>query len=191
MMLDPKNNKEAEIGALCDPRHREAGMALLMVLFLMIFLSVIGMSVTTSSVSESQMSTNFLDQDTAFQSAETALRAGESWIAAFGPNPVPLPVPNCAAPCIAQIGSLPNPPWGTPQAASLPPGEVSGLPGVPGANTAPEYTIEFAANVVMQGSSLGLSTGQPQPTVNFYQITARGTGRTNQAQAVLQSMFAW
>jgi len=169
--------------------NREAGVALLMVLFVMVLLGVLGITITSSAISESRMSGNYLDQDVAFQSAETALRAGEGYVSSFQPNLVPLPAANCAAPCIALLGSLPANPWGTPQAANV--AGIAGIAGVAGAAAAPEYTVEFSANVVMQGSSLGLNTGNPPPTINFFQVTARGTGRSNVSQAVIQSMFAW
>lgn len=175
--------------------EHQKGVALLLVLFLCVILGVIGITVTSSSTSQTQMAVSVLDQDIAFQSAETALRSGELWIASRPSNLPPLlPVVNCVQPCVEALGGLPANPW--PGAANV--AGVAGLAGVRGARTAPQFVIEYISNLeVWQGGSvpldeIGESTGREEiDYVNFYRVTARGTGRTNQAQAIVQSVYAW
>jgi len=143
---------------------------------------------------ESHMSVNELDKDTAFQSAEAGLRAGEAAINAApvkpsvqgGCNPTNGPV----SPCVSTLNTVNGGVFAN--AAVLPWGgnRTSVVNGIinaanvyaPLAN--PEVVVEYIKFIPDPNSGQANPTGR-----DFYRVTARGTGRNN-AQAIVQSVYA-
>jgi len=173
-------------------RQGERGSVLIAAILVLIVLAVIAVSATSSSVLESHMSVNSIDQDAAFQAAESALRAGEASILALPARTIGTPA--CAAPCVATLNSVnggvfanaPVLPWGTAQTAQV----TTGAGVYAGVATPPEMVVEYIGFVPDQGSTLGIGGGQSVPGSDFFRVTSRGTGRTNTAQAIVQSTFA-
>jgi len=173
-------------------RQKERGSVLIAAIFILIILAAIAASATSSSVMESRMSANSIDQDAAFQAAETALRAGEASILALPARTIG--TANCAAPCVATLNSVNNGvfanapalPWGTAQTAQV----TTGAGVYAGVATPPEMVVEYIGFVPDQGGSLLKGTNQSVPGSDYFRVTSRGTGKTNGAQAILQSTFA-
>jgi len=179
-------------------RKKEKGSVLIAAILVLIVLAVIAVSATSSSVLESRMSVNSIDQDASFQSAEAALRAGEAAIIAAAVRPAVTggcnPTVGPANPCVATLNTVnggvfanaPVLPWGTAQTAVVPglanPVINPANPHAPLAN--PEVVVEFIGFIPDPGSGSAAPTGR-----DFYRITARGTGRNN-AQAIVQSTYA-
>lgn len=186
-------------------RHKERGSVLIAAIFILIILALIAASATTSSVLESHMSVNSVDQDTAFQAAGAALRAGEAAIKNATARPFPqagctltIPLGTCVY-GLNTVNTLNNPqtgsvfanapaatlPWrpkGTSQAAVILGMKNPANPYAPLAS--PEVVIEYMGFILDPGSGVTAPTGRV-----FYRITARGTGR-NHAQAIIQSTYA-
>ncbi len=166
---------------------------LIAAIFILIILALIAASATTSSVLESHMSVNSVDQDTAFQAAGAALRAGEAAIKNATARPSPqagctltIPLGTCVyglntvnGGVFANAQALP---WGTGQAVIVPGMINAANPYAPSAS--PEVVIEYMGLIRDPGSGVTAPTGR-----DFYRITARGTGR-NHAQAIIQSTYA-
>ena len=171
----------------------ERGVVLVFSLFILLILAAIGLAASSTSVFQQRMSGNLLDQDLAFQSAESGLRTGEAFVEAL-PS-LDEGTASCdasAAPCVSTINSVnggvfanvPTLPWGITSPYTF------SMTGFVGPKTVPEYVVEFAANIPDTNSSLGVGTGQSAPGSDFYRVTARGTGRTDNAQVVVQTIYA-
>jgi len=175
-------------------RQKERGSVLIAAIFILIILAAIAVSATSSSVLESRMSVNSIDQNSAFQSAEAALRGGEAAIIAAPVRPAVTggcnPTVGPANPCVATLNTVnggvfanaPVLPWGTVQTAVVPGVTNAANPHAPLAN--PEVVVEFIGKIPDPGSGSAAPTGR-----DFYRVTSRGTGRNN-AQAIVQSTYA-
>ncbi len=62
-------------------RHTQRGAALVIAMLLLLVMTLLGISGVENSLLEERMSGNFHETYTAMQSAETALRAAENWLA--------------------------------------------------------------------------------------------------------------
>ena len=167
------------------PPRRQAGVALIIGLVMLLLVTIIGLAAMQTTNMEEHMAGNMQDRMAAFQAAEAALRAGESWVGAQTTEPDV--VDTCSsAPC--DVWTL----------------DASGLGGLSdksnswwqsngrgyGANLAstanePRYVVEFQAYVpdsLGVGHSYTGSTGR-----NYYRITAHGTGGSDKARVVLKS----
>ena len=81
----------------------QRGITLLVVLILLLILSVLGIAILRSSAMQERMSANMRDRSLAFQSAEAALRMGES-VAQGKPT-----VPTTPGSCAVGLCGKPNP----------------------------------------------------------------------------------
>ncbi|RLJ19869.1 pilus assembly protein [bacterium endosymbiont of Escarpia laminata] len=72
--------KQPENSSRIPQRQPERGATLIFALMLLMVLTVLGISGISNSVLEERMSGNFYHANTAFQSAETALRVAEEWL---------------------------------------------------------------------------------------------------------------
>jgi type IV pilus assembly protein PilX len=181
--------KEA-IPCLSERRH-EQGVVLVFSLFILLILAAIGLAASSTSVFQQRMSSNLLDQDVAFQASESGLRAGE--VVVEGLASLDRGVAACdasSAPCVSTINSVNGGIFSN--AATLPWGDVYtfAMAGFAGPRTVPEYVIEYDTNLPDTNSSLGVGTGTNIPGSDFYRVTSRGTGRTDSAQVVVQSVYA-
>lgn len=170
-------------------RNSERGVALIVALFILLILTALGLSAVDTSVFEQKMSGSLIDQNTAFQASESGLRSAEAYLE--GLPGLAQGVANCDAsvsPCVSTLDSVNGGvftgagPWGTNSTYSI--------PSFPGVNTTPEYVVEYVTNLPDTNSSLGIGTGVNIPGSDFYRVTARGTGRTDAAQAIVQSVYA-
>jgi len=175
-------------------RADERGIALIVVLVVLLILTALGLTAGSTSVFEQKMAGNTLDQNTAFQSAESGLRAGEMFIESLPGLDVGTIACNAsAAPCVSIMGSVNGGdfvnafPWQGIYTYPLPGYTAAGAGQV---SAAPEYIIEYITNLPDSNSSLGIGTGGTVPGSDFYRITARGTGRTNASHSIVQSVYA-
>ncbi|MCK5481205.1 MAG: hypothetical protein KAJ06_08660 [Gammaproteobacteria bacterium] len=166
-------------------------MVLVFSLFILLILAAIGLAASSTSVFQQRMSDNLLDQDVAFQAAESGLRTGEAFVEALAA--LDRGTASCdasAAPCVSTKGSVNGGVFAND--TTLPWGDIYtfAIAGFAGPRTVPEYVVEYDMNLADTNSSLGVGTGQNAPGSDFYRVTARGTGRTDNAQVVLQSVYA-
>lgn len=170
---------KAERGQGGIARRRQCGAVLIIGLILLVVMAMIGMTGMQTTTQQERMAGNLRDRNVGFQSAETALRAGE-----------------------AQVRNNTLPPYGGgfyDSAEGVPPpsdnllkddttwvaaNKVTTAP-VHGTAAAPEYIIERRPAV----SGGGLGAGEAK-TKNIFKITARGVGASVNSAVVVQSTFS-
>tara|TARA_R110002111_G_scaffold8723_3_gene31412 strand:- start:1062 stop:1607 length:546 start_codon:yes stop_codon:yes gene_type:complete len=169
--------------------RKQSGVVLIISLIMLVLLTLIGVTAMQVTGLEEKMAGNMKSNNLAFQSAETALREGENWLATRTAEP-----PVDSAPVWAfndmDPDSADSTPWwfdsernATWWSANAVQPSVT-LNGVP---TDPLYLIEFK---YFASDTLNIGTNNPPPGVNYYQITAKGTGANAQSRQLLQSITA-
>lgn len=180
----------------------QQGGTLIVGLVMLLLMTIIGVSGTQVTSLEEKMAGNFLNRNLAFQAAESALRAAETWL-----HDQPAAPPSSDFKC-ENTGGLyrANCPWTTNcmstthlwdalecagawanQAQTvLFTGTLSQISDNPKA-VKPAYVIEELA----RGGALNsdLEAGTAKPDAVMYRITARAAGATPDAVAIVQSTF--
>ena len=187
---------------------RENGAALFVSLVFLLILTVIGLAGMQSTALQEKMASHMRERNLAFQAAESALRAGEAYLAANVPTIVcdvandgiyDNSSPNSATDCPASKG------WPSSAQSTHPYGPESeefwknntdvktlGL----GENShqydkladKPKYIIE-AVPAGAVGAGVSLEAGIPIPSgPKLYKITAHGVGTDSNAAVVTQSV---
>ncbi len=166
-------------------QNRQKGMVLITGLIFLLVLTILGISAMSSTSVVEKMTQNFRDASTAFEAAESALGDGENWVQNQGSQPIP--VTSCSSnPCQVwaynNFGSFWTQPdsWWTTNA-------VPYSSTISGVALQPTYVIEQFTFVPYQLSPDAQSKGQGY---YYYRITARGTGATDSAHSIVQSIFA-
>lgn len=161
--------------------QNQRGAALIMALVFLVILTILGVTAMSGASLEEKMAGNLKEQTVAFEAAETAVAAGEAALAALNEPPRPLP----AGWFDVTSGT---PVWKTHNWKTDPSVSYSGLNYV---NTQPKFIVEETARVL--NGSLRLTTDYSATTRAgkvYYRITGRGTGGTDAAQSVVQSVYA-
>jgi type IV pilus assembly protein PilX len=171
--------------------RQQRGAILVTSLLLLVVLTVLGVAMMRMTALQERMAGNARDVNVALQAAEAALREGEATLA---PSVmVSRPVPQAAAGCvICQADFLPvamqdtaqfN--WSTAQEYG-----TAGTQDVAGVSEDPRYVI---SSIGFVPDSLNMGQNTSGNVVgggrHFYQITARSTGASGQANVVLQTTF--
>lgn len=170
----------------------QTGAVLIVGLVLLLILTVIGLASIRGSDLQERMAGNMRDRNTAFQSAEAALREGEDLL--------DLPVlPSFSGsvvgywPDLNKPGALrPRPTAWTAQqwtanSVRLSDGTISGVV------EQPRYAIEkviVTGLAASQGSGVDHESVERAQDAEYFRITGRGLGVTADAEVVLQSTFA-
>ena len=163
--------------------NKQSGVSLVVSLLILLIATLIGTSTLKNTQLEEKMSSNIQNKTTAFQAAESALRAGEVWVLTL--NTQPLPVSTCSAhPCVQALDSSvypedQNDSWWQSNSAAY----TQSLSNVA---SPPRYIVEFLRfipDTPMVGK--GTSSGS-----YYYRVTARGTGFNANSQTVLQTTVA-
>lgn len=160
---------------------KQRGAALVVVLILLLLMTLLGLASLRGTLLEERMSANLLDRSLSFQSAEAALRIGET--VALG-SPV-FPGAVCAGGlCPAPIAGAPdrwlNPAFG---------GWIDAVIGLGAAAVTPQYFIEDLG----LGETMLLCGRVDPPDATCFARTYRVTARSvaaDRAQVILQSNFA-
>lgn len=175
--------------------HNQRGVALIMALVFLTLLTILGVTAMSTSSLEEKMATNTRDRNLAFQAAETALLAAETWMTGLGAEPNFLAGTADDKGLYTFDATAPDPIWetvnwngtkvvaypctpddGTPSdSSSCVGGTKSEISKV---STQPKYIVE----------KMGLADSAV-PGTYAYRITARGTGGSNAAVVMLQSVY--
>lgn len=176
-----------------NPRRAQGGAALAVSLVMLLLMTMIGLAGMQSTVLEERMTGNLRDRDLAFKAAESALQNAESLLD-----------PSTALPTFSDAGtsgfysrtSTAVPDWKASStwttANSL--GSYTGGT-LAKVKTLPSFFIEELAYTTTMSSSTGggLEAGaqlaSQSGTNTYYRITARGTGGTDNAEVIVQSVF--
>lgn len=165
-------------------RHRH-GAALIASLIFLLIMTLIGVTGLQVSSMEEKMTGNMRDRDLAFQAAESALRAGETFMTA-----ATLPAFDGTGghylTSTAQATFWDTIDWTAPaQVTTYTGGTLSNV------YAAPAYIVEQLPTLpgVDTGGSLEAGTPPSGGNVSWYRITARGMGGTASAVVILQSIY--
>ncbi len=165
---------------------RQRGAALAVVLILLVVMILIGLASLRGTLMEERMTSNMRDRSLAFQSAEAALRQGES--VAQGKPTVPTTPGSCAAGLCGRPDPTAAPVWQSATVWTTAPNAT-----VPGDMPPAKYIVELLAdNVPPQGScssSGDVSETSCSGTESRYRITARSS-MNNRAEVTLQSTYS-
>lgn len=171
--------------------NSQLGMALLLCLILLTALTLLGLSASADAVLQDQLAANLRESERAKQSASTALSWAEDWILDLqGTAPEP-----CTTACegflVHPTGGLPphpefkDLPWW--QAQGFEAG-IDPLTGdrlatfAPGSANPPMWVVEVVHEIPAPEDN----TAEAQ---SWYRILARGTGQTDSAVSVIESII--
>lgn len=178
--------------------NKTKGAALIVSLVVLLLMTILGLAAMRTSNMEEKMAGNTMDLEIAFQSAETALRAGEAWISSLTVEPAPT---SDGANVVWSADAIDpnltnahnwwqerNGAWWAANAIQI--SNTVTFESNAGSKTiaSPYYTIEyhqFVNDDLLVGTGGGPSTGRV-----FYRITARGTGGSTNSRILLQSTMA-
>jgi type IV pilus assembly protein PilX len=184
--------------------RQQAGAVLIVALSLLVILTILGISVMESSVIEEKMAGNNLDYNLAFQSAESALRAGENWISQRNQRPVTtnIPAPGVVLALNAirtpgaaawwQDATKNNSWWIDDVAPKVNIFDPIDPPGVDPDSMEdelfrlPRFAIE-EYDIVCDGA---INNPSASSCKVIYRITARGWGKSPSSTVLLQSLYA-
>ena len=174
-----------------DMKKKQTGVALIVSLIMLILMTLLGVTAMKTSLMEEKMAGNSRDLSLAFQAGETALREAELWLAnqTVEPNP-----DNTASNRIWTLNAMDpdltnaanwwqerNQAWWSSNAVTY-----SGA-GLTTVNTPPAAVTEFKQFVP---DSLLVGSGTAETGMTYYQVTAKGTGGSDQSRVLLQSTTA-
>jgi type IV pilus assembly protein PilX len=176
--------------------HHQRGVALIMALVFLTLLTILGVTAMSSSSLEEKMATNTRDRNLAFQAAETALIAAETWMAGLGSEPNFLAGnaddkglytfdPTDADPIWETVV------WTGTKVVAYPCTPDDGTPsdsaGCDNGTTKTEISrVKTQPRYIIEKMGLADST---IPNTWAYRITARGTGGSDAAVVMLQSTY--
>jgi len=179
----------------------QRGAIMITALMILLLMTVFGISTMDTNILEEKMAGNMRDRNTAFQSAESALRAAEAWLAAQANLPdirdvtdssdtSPLWDLNTADP-----DSSNNIPWWEESARSVESWWSANAVVLSGSNKVaglddshqPSYLIEKLRPLT--GSLEAAQSLEGADT--FLLVTARGVGRSNTTVVILQTVYKW
>lgn len=162
--------------------RRQSGAALLITLILLLVLTLLGVSSMQSTTMQERMSGNTRDREVAFQAAEAALRAAESWLEA---QAVP-PQSGTAAYVYGEADPDQDPQW---EQVDWSDDSAVGTLAIDGTYDEARYIIEEMD--ALQSSSGVTQPGTVQQSKHMYRVTARGTGLSPDALVMLQSTYKY
>jgi type IV pilus assembly protein PilX len=167
-------------------RQQQQGSVLIVSLIILLVLTLIGITGMRTTVLEGKMASNSFDKNTAFQAAEAALRDGENLAETYvatgsfdGTN--------------GKLGPSDSDPdwwdstlWDPANSTSI---AYSGT--LSDVKTQPRYILKYVGQVTNTSGSLkvhGYGTHNTS-TVNEFRVTARGTGKSDSSQVILQTYY--
>lgn len=157
-------------------RRQQHGAVLIIGLILLVVLAMIGMTGMQTTTQQERMAGNLRDRNAAFQSAETALRAGENEVDTTIVTPMGSGYYDSSEgqppPADSNLGKETF--WTAASSVTI--------SAVSGTAAAPAYMIERRV------SSDNLSGGEAK-TKEIFLVTARGVGTSMNSAVVLQSTF--
>ena len=164
---------------------KQSGVVLVVSLFMLLLLSLIGLSGMQSTMLEEKMASNSRDQNIAFQAAEAALREGELFIreavssdkSNFTTNPVNANGLHLETEDVDYKAAAS---WGNEESV-----EYSGT--IPLVAAKPRFYIEYIKDEADPG---GIGMGSGGGDISYFSVIAKGTGQRNSSQVYLRSIYA-
>lgn len=164
--------------------HRQSGIALITGLIFMVILTLLALAAMRTTTLEERMSGNARDRDMAFQSAESALRAGEQIVTgatlpAFAAGTAN--TPRIANGTLTGYWTSPTPTGHDWMGQSVSAWQPAGT------SAAPQYVIE-EMGATAGGGGGGLGIGALSDS-GVYRVTARGVGSSANTVVILQAVY--
>lgn len=161
------------------------GATLAVSLLLLFVITLLGVSTMQSTHMQEKMTANLQDKERSFMAAESALRAGETWLLSLQTQP-PVTATCINYPCVQDkyvdvVFETQTEAWWQTRSAAY----TSSLEDVA---TAPRFIVEYLQFI--PDTPIVGSNQQNVAGVHYYQVTARGTGADNTAVTVLQTTVA-
>ncbi|XOV90347.1 MAG: PilX N-terminal domain-containing pilus assembly protein [Pseudomonadota bacterium] len=187
--------------AFFKQRKNQQGITLFISLVMLLILTMLGISSVQTTALQERMSRNALDNNLAFQAAESAVRDAEDYIEDTFNSLLPFEAANAEDLGLyfdADFDEVPNwqdVDWVRDQACddvSVPTGVMIADSPVPGVCTQPKYIIEHVKTVVSDQDRLNLDNiGQDTGTgrTQIFRITSLGTGGSNTAHVMIQTTY--
>jgi type IV pilus assembly protein PilX len=169
--------------------NKQTGTVLILSMIILLVMTIIGLSSMSSTIMEEKMSQNVRDTNLAFEAAEAALRDSGRWLNNQVREPVPMAPDGCSgSPCDVYLTNafndefFKNPAsWTDDDTREYQTADKD----FPEVSDDPKYVIEYQAFIPDS-----LVRGYEAPTgQNVYRATARGTGKSTAAQAIVQDSF--
>ncbi len=174
------NLRNTVMNAHCEfTGGRQRGAVLVITLIMLLVLTILGITAMQTTTMQEKMAGNARDRDLAFQSAESALRAGEDYIEGLTATS------GFGSTSGLYSESDAEPDW---TASSTWSSAITYSNAIQGVAAAPKYYIKILAVVSAPRTSLVLPPNVGG-TVTIFQITAKGTGSSPNSQVVLQSRY--
>ena len=166
--------------------NRQQGVALIVALIFLLLMNILAVTALGTTTLEERMASNMSDKNIAFQSAESALTAGEVWIGGQMNKPVfdpavtndGLHLPSLSA---VQVWEEPTGVWSST--------DVQSYAGMQGVTQQPSYIIEDLGSMPEDKGSLLLPTNYKSSGKNLFRVTARSSGKTDTAVVMVQSVY--
>lgn len=178
-------------------QQHQRGAILVFALVFLAVLTMMGVSGMESTTLEERMSANMVDNEVAFNAAESALQAAEAWL--ILQNTLPITSVDGSTTVWAEDAMDP-----TPAGAGNDDGQYwwshasmdatwwtnngDAPANVPGVSVQPRYLIE-EYKTVDTGQSIAIGGGETTVPRIFHRITARGWGIANTTRAMVQATF--
>ena len=186
--------------------RRQRGVALFVALVFLVILTVIGVTALGNNSLQTRMAYGGLETNRAFQAADSALIAGETWLT----RQIDRPIASCTSPCTDPVGVWPRTIVATPvitatelasEAWWASNGHRFDYSSVEGAVPGPVAAQSFTTNPTLQpvyvveedgfDGTNGLGQGRgPVYKIYYFQVSARGLGAQNSSRTVVQSVYA-
>lgn len=185
------------------PAMNQHGAALMVSLVILVLMTLIGLAAMRTSIMENKMSANTRDRELAFQAAEIALRDAELFLTTndmdnngFPDVGRPEPSSNGSSGIWTMEGSIdPNTanavPWWEEPGRNETWWEANAITyngTIINIKSAPMYIIEYHAFV--KDGDLGIGNNGSTQGRDYYRITVRGTGGSDQSKVLIQGTFA-
>ncbi len=180
--------RPAQIAMQC----RQRGAILVFCLVFLAILTVMGIAGMETVILEERMSNNMRDHSLAFQSAESALKNAEAWLATQ--TLLPIVSDDGSTRVWARDGMDPAADdgrywWDHANIdAAWWAANADAITGVDGVASQPSYVIE-EYRTVNSGNSLAIGSGKQARSRTFHRITARGVGANVNTTIRVQSTF--
>jgi len=160
--------------------NNQRGAVLVISLIMLMVLTVLGLTAMQTSILEEKMAGNFRDRHTAFEAAESALRGGESLVASLADT-------SSFNGTGGRLSSTdPEPDFTNPSTWNNSMVYSGTLTGVA---TPPRYIAQHIVHTNTTTTGKGINAITTSTEVDYFKITARGTGRTNKSKVILQSYY--
>ena len=170
--------------------NKQEGATLIVSLIVLVLMTIIGLAAMRGSIMQERMASNTRDLQLASQAAETALRDAENWLMAQVNEPI---AGTSRVRLLNEMHPAPNEArnwWEMPARGRnwwAENGIAYAGPALSNINSQPRYIIEHQSFIP---DDLLIGTGVNNSGFNYYRITARGSGGSDQSRVLMQSTLS-